>query len=631
MSLFDIIAVLMTLAAVFGYMNHRWLKLDSSVGLLLISLAASLGIMALHWAFPHLQIVTSLQTWAGGIDFNEALMHGMLGFLLFAGALHVDLEYFALRKLSIASLATVGLLLSTFLVGTASYYLFQVLDMQVSYLACLVFGSLISPTDPIAVMGTLKTLNVPKELEAKIAGESLFNDGVAVVIFTGLVALLLSQAGGHEATAVIGQMDGNGAAHGASPGGMGSVDLAVLFVREAGGGALLGLLFGYLAYRLMLSIDDYKVEVMLTLALVMGAYSLAWALHVSGPIAVVVAGLLIGNRGRALAMSEEVVDYLEKFWELIDEILNALLFLLIGVEVLVVAFNAKGLLAGVILIAIVLLARFVSVWLPISLISLRRKFPRGVVRILTWAGLRGGISVALALSLPAIPEKSLILTCTYIACCGNSCNSVRSRGQQVEVGDVDEVIRPDFQRCHQAFGLGPAVVVVLALFQHDFQLEIGAEALDLVQMDARAPGHQQRPLLAHATQFAERHRQKRTQPVGIVGPMDGVGRGLGALGVGPVVEDEFGAGVGPGVDEFPQLQPAGWNAEEGVGLTQQIAWLVGQSLGQGAGACRIVHASLDLDVDGHGILSFGLCLGKCVRLDSSLESSTKGQLNAPRG
>ncbi len=398
MNLFDIISLLMVLAALFGYINHRWLKLDPTVGLLMISLASSLGIMLLHWVFPSLAIVGQLQAILGDIDFNRALMHGMLGFLLFAGALHVDLEFFIQRKLTIASLATVGLLISTFIVGYFSWLVFGFLGFDIGFLPCLIFGSLISPTDPIAVMGTLKTLHAPKDLEANIAGESLFNDGVAVVVFTALVAMLDIQSG-------------HGGGHGEALGGM---DVIFFFLREAGGGALLGLAAGYLAYRMMLSIDDYKVEVLITLALVMGAYSLAWSVHVSGPIAMVVAGILIGNRGRAFAMSEEVADYLEKFWELLDEILNALLFMLIGVEVLVISFSGMGVLAGLIVIVIVLLARFVSVWIPISLIGLRSEFPRGVTRILTWAGLRGGISVALALSLPPIPEKGLILTCTYI-------------------------------------------------------------------------------------------------------------------------------------------------------------------------------------------------------------------------
>lgn len=399
MSLFDIVSLLMVLAAVFGYINHRWLRLEPTVGLLMISLVSSLVMMFIHWAFPGLEMYAQLQETLSNIDFNRALMHGMLGFLLFAGALHVDLEYFVKRKLTIGSLATLGLLMSTFLVGYLSYLLFGFLGFEANFLACLIFGALISPTDPIAVMGTLKTLDAPKDLEANIAGESLFNDGVAVVLFTALVAMLGGDAHG---------------GHGGHGGNMGGWDIAFFFLQEAGGGAVLGLVAGYLAYRMMLSIDDHIVEVMITLALVMGAYSVAWALHVSGPIAVVVAGILIGNRGRALAMSDEVADYLEKFWELLDEILNAILFMLIGIEVLVIAFSMKAALAGLVVIGIVLGARFVSVWLPVSLVGLKNEFPRGVARILTWAGLRGGISVALALSLPPIPEKNLILVCTYL-------------------------------------------------------------------------------------------------------------------------------------------------------------------------------------------------------------------------
>ena len=399
MNLFDISAVLVCLAAIFGYLNHRYLKLEPAVGMLLISLISSLALMALDWVVPGFGLVTSVRAYMANIDFNEALMHGMLAFLLFAGALHVDLDYFVKRKATIASLATIGLLISMGLVAAMSKGVFSLLGLQTSWLACLIFGSLISPTDPISVMGTLKTLHAPKELEAKIAGESLFNDGVAVVIFTGLVTLLPAQGGevaghGHEALGVGG--------------------LLLLFVQEAGGGIVLGLVAGYLAYRLMLSIDDYKVEVIITLALVMGSYSLAFALHVSGPIAMVTAGMLIGNRGRALAMSEEVADYLEKFWELIDEFLNAVLFLLIGIEVLAVAFHLETAITGLIMIPAVLLARLISVSVPISLLRIRSVYLPGTVRILTWAGLRGGISVALALSLPPIPEKQLILTCTYL-------------------------------------------------------------------------------------------------------------------------------------------------------------------------------------------------------------------------
>ena len=401
MDLFDVIAVLLTIAAVFGYLNSRFLNLESSVGLLVISLVSSLGVLLLAELAPDLELVAIIRGYVVNIDFNEALMHGMLGFLLFAGALHADLDYFVQKRWTISLLATLGLLISTVLVAAMSKALFGLLGLHASWLACLVFGALISPTDPIAVMGTLKTLHAPPSLEAKIAGESLFNDGVAVVVFTGLAALLQSQTG-HA---------GDAHGHGDS---MGAAGLAWLFVREAGGGVLLGLAAGWLAYRMMLTIDDYKVEVLVTLALVMGGYSLALALHISGPIAMVTAGLLIGNRGRAFAMSDEVADYLEKFWELVDEILNAVLFLLIGVEIIVMAFPAANAVAGLISIAMVLLARLISVSVPITLLRWRTEFSQGVVRILTWAGLRGGISVALALSLPPIPEKPLILTCTYM-------------------------------------------------------------------------------------------------------------------------------------------------------------------------------------------------------------------------
>ena len=401
-NLFDIAAVLLTLAALFGYVNHRFLRLEPTVGLMLIALVSSLSIILLDLLFPRLGVAELVRGYLSNIDFNEALMHGMLGFLLFAGALHVDLDFFAQRKWAIVLLATGGLLISLFLVGVLSKGLFTLLGLEASWLACLIFGALISPTDPIAVMGTLKTLQAPPSLEAKIAGESLFNDGVAVVVFTGLVALLGTSAG-----------HGSPAAHGADEN-LKALDLAFLFLREAGGGTLLGLITGYAAYRLMLSIDDYRVEVMITLALVMASYSLCYSLHFSGPIAVVCAGLLIGNRGRALAMSEEVTDYLEKFWELVDEILNAVLFLLIGIEVLVISFNRNSIMAGLVVIVIVLLARWVSVSIPISM--LRRggaEFTPGAVRILTWAGLRGGISVALVLSLPPISEKPILVTCTY--------------------------------------------------------------------------------------------------------------------------------------------------------------------------------------------------------------------------
>jgi CPA1 family monovalent cation:H+ antiporter len=397
-NLFDVVAVLVVLAALFGFLNRRYLNLEATVGMMLIGLVSSLTLVFLHHLLPDLGLVSAIRDYLTNIDFNKALMEGMLAFLLFAGALHVDLDFFAEKKWTIVSLATVGLLISMAVVGVSSFVLFGALGLEVSLLACLIFGSLISPTDPIAVMGTLKTLNAPPSLHAKIAGESLFNDGVAVVVFTSLVTLL----------------GAGGAAHGAHGGEMNSAALLFLFLQETGGGIVLGLAAGYVVYRMMLSIDAYSVEVLLTLALVMGCYSLARLLHLSGPIAVVCAGIFIGNRGRALAMSETVVDYLEKFWELIDEMLNAVLFLLIGIEVLVIAFSITSVAAGIACIVIVLFARLLSVSVPISLMRRHSEFTPGVVRILTWAGLRGGISVALVLSLPPIPEKPLLVTCTYV-------------------------------------------------------------------------------------------------------------------------------------------------------------------------------------------------------------------------
>jgi CPA1 family monovalent cation:H+ antiporter len=395
MSLFDIAAVLISLSAAFGYINHRTLKLDPAVGLLLMSLASSLSLLALHWIFPQMDLLTQIQAWVSDFDFNETLMHGMLGFLLFAAALHIDLDQFLGHWRAIASLATIGLLISTALVGGMSWMVFNALGLDISLIHCLIFGSLISPTDPIAVMGSLKSLHAPASLKALIAGESLFNDGVAVVVFSVLVMT----------------MGGSAVGHGPAPDGM---QIAIFFLREAGGGALLGLISGYAAYRLMLSIDDYLLEVLITLALVMGGYSLGWALHVSAPIAMVVAGIFVGNRARNEAMSAQVSDYVTKFWELIDEFLNGVLFMLIGVEVLVVTLSKAGLLAGLIMILVVLGSRFLSISGPISILRHWNSFPRGTIRILSWAGLRGGISVALALSLPSGPERNLIVTSTYV-------------------------------------------------------------------------------------------------------------------------------------------------------------------------------------------------------------------------
>lgn len=391
MNISDVLALLITLAALFSYINAKLIKLPTTIGLLLISLLMSLGIIAT--GSLGLGLEDSARHLLASIDFNEALMQGMLSALLFAGALHVHLDELAKQKWVVAVLASVGVVTSTFLVGYAAYYLFALLGLGIPLIYCLLFGALISPTDPIAVLGILKTVGAPKALETKIAGESLFNDGVAVVVFL----VLLGFTG-----------------HGHSDEEISAVSVLTLFAQEAIGGAIFGLVVGYIIYKMLESIDNYQVELLLTLALVLGGYSLAMKLHISGPIAIVVAGLLIGNSGRRFAMSDKTRQNLDTFWELVDEVLNAILFVLIGLEVLILAFNPQYLWAGLIMIPVTLLARFLSVGVPITLMKKHRTFTPRTIRILTWGGLRGGISIALALSLPAGTEREAILMITYV-------------------------------------------------------------------------------------------------------------------------------------------------------------------------------------------------------------------------
>jgi len=389
MEVLDLAALLLTLAAIFSYINFRFLKLPTTIGIMLIAMLISISLVVLgHCGFESIQNKATVVL--EGIDFNKALMHGMLSFLLFSGALHVNLEDLAQHKWIISILATFGVVMSTFMVGSIAWMVFLLIGLKLPFIYCLLFGSLIAPTDPIAVIGILKKAGVPKSLETKITGESLFNDGVAVVVFLVIMGIV---TGGHDVTA----------GH-----------IMLLFVKEAIGGVLFGLAIGWLAYRMLKSVDNYQVEVLLTLALVMGGYAFAHAIHVSGPIAMVVAGIFIGNRGRLFAMSENTREHLDSFWELMDEILNAVLFLLIGLEILVLTIKGNYLIAGLIMIPVVLLARFISVGIPVTFMRRIRDFSPHAVKILTWGGLRGGISVALALSIPNGPEREVLLTVTYI-------------------------------------------------------------------------------------------------------------------------------------------------------------------------------------------------------------------------
>jgi len=387
MNLFDITALLITLTAIFSFINHCTLKLPMTIGVMLIGLLMSLTLLLLK----PLGIDLTIQAAAilKSIDFNQTLMHGMLSYLLFAGALHVNLADLARQKWLITSLATIGVLASTAIIGGLLWLSLSLIDIELPFIYCLVFGALISPTDPIAVLAILRTVHAPKSLETKITGESLFNDGVGVVIF-----MLISGFAFGEVDITIGSV-------------------VIFFLKEVLGGVVFGFVVGGITYAMLKRVDNYQVEILLTLALVTGGYALAEALHFSAPIAVVVAGLMIGNHGRLLAMSEITREHLDTFWELIDEILNAVLFVLIGLEILIITFESQLLIAGGISIVIVLFARFVSVGMPVLVIRKFRELTPGVTRILTWGGLRGGISVALALSLPASPERETILTITY--------------------------------------------------------------------------------------------------------------------------------------------------------------------------------------------------------------------------
>jgi CPA1 family monovalent cation:H+ antiporter len=388
MDLLTIVSVLISLSAVFSFINYLYFRLPRTIGLMLFALILSIALIVIGrtgWDLRD-QAAALIRR----IDFNRFLLQGMLGFLLFAGALHVEANELMQHKRIIFLLATAGTLFSTFLVGVLVWLVLRLMGPALPLIYCLLFGALISPTDPVAVLGILKELKVPKSIETQMAGEALFNDGVGVALFI----VLMGVAGGEPGISI-------------GP-------LALLFVKEAFGGILIGLAIGWIAYQMLKRVDNYQVEVLITLGLVMGGYDLAHSLNTSGPLAIVAAGLLIGNHGRAFAMSETTRKNLDTFWELIDEILNAILFILIGIEVLVLEINFHYFLAGMVVIPLVLLARLVSVGVPFGLLGAQIPFRKNAVKTLTWGGLRGGIAVALALSIPQGPQRGIIVFITYM-------------------------------------------------------------------------------------------------------------------------------------------------------------------------------------------------------------------------
>lgn len=390
MSGLSFIAILLTLSAVFGILNYRLLRVHASTGVLIIALGVSILAIAVD---PLVSFVSFRQLsldLLGTINLPATLMNGALAFLLFAGSMHVDIRELLRRKWTVLALATLGVVIAVAVFGTGIFFVFKALGQPVPFIWCLVVGAILAPTDPVSVVGLLKRLGLPAGFRAIFAGEALFNDGVGVVVFTVFLGLATSHAHVDVVT-----------------------EVARSFLLEAVGAAFLGFVTGWVALRLMRRVDDYNLELILTLALATGTYSLASSLGLSGPIAVVVAGLAMGSETGHSAMSEIAQHHVSTFWSMIDELLNTLLFLLIGLEFVSVPLSGFDLLAGGIAILLALFARFISILLPAAFLRLHDILEPHALAVLTWGGLRGGISVALALSLPGEAPRGHLLPVVY--------------------------------------------------------------------------------------------------------------------------------------------------------------------------------------------------------------------------
>lgn len=389
MELYYSFSALIVLASIFAYLNYRFLKLPSTIGIMVIAIVVSIflvsfGETVLPRTFGHLNKLM------GSIDFTEVLMGAMLNFLLFAGGIHININDLKEQFWPVVIFSTAGVVISTFVVGFGVYYLLPLVGLQLPFIYCLVFGALISPTDPVAVLSILKQANVSKSLETKVAGESLFNDGMAVVVFTVVMQLAIGK-----------EVD------------LGVENIILLLMKEAGGGLLLGVILGWVTSRLMREVDDYIISVLVTLSVVMGGYLIARQMHISGPLTMVAAGLFMGNFNVKFKMKSVTQDYLIKFWELIDEILNAVLFLFIGFELLMIKDLKHFMIPGLVAIVVVLLARFISIWGPTKFMSFKTRFSPQTVKVLVWGGIRGGVSIALAMSIPKGEYSNVILSITY--------------------------------------------------------------------------------------------------------------------------------------------------------------------------------------------------------------------------
>ena len=389
MELYYSFSVLIVLAAFFAYINYRVLKLPSTIGIMVIAIIVSVTLVASGENFLP-KTTSHLTQLVHSFDFTEVLMGAMLNFLLFAGGIHINIKDLKEQFGPVLIFSTVGVIISTFAVGFGVYYLLPLVGVQMPLIYCIVFGALISPTDPVAVLSVLKQAKVSKSLETKVAGESLFNDGMAVVVFTVVLQIAIGK-----------DIDLN------------VENIGLLLLREAGGGLLLGVLLGFSASRALRMVDDYIISVLITLAVVMGGYLIAREMHISAPLAMVAAGLFMGNFSESFKMKSETQDYLIKFWELIDEIMNAVLFLFIGFELLLIKDLNEYLVAGGICILIVLLARWVAIFIPTKFMAFKYRFSPQTVKVLVWGGIRGGVSIALALSIPVNEYSQIIISITY--------------------------------------------------------------------------------------------------------------------------------------------------------------------------------------------------------------------------
>ncbi len=388
MDFYTIASIVLTIAVIIGYINYRFVKLQATIAITIGALIIS-SVLILIGEFGFTGIEHNVEMVLRQIPFHDLLINGMLSFLLFAGSLRIDIAYLKDQKWEIAVLALIGTIVSTLLVAVLIYYILPLFGVALNFIYCLLFGALISPTDPIAVIATFKELGAPKGLSVIVEGESLFNDGVAIVIFLTIYQLAFN---GHQVTWQA---------------------TSLLFLRQAVGGIIYGGIIGLIAYRLMRPIDDRKIEILITLLIVTAAYALARYLNISGPLAMVVAGIFIGNRGKEFTMLKKSVENLENFWELIEEIINTILFLLIGLELLVIYIDKNIVIAALLSIPLVLLIRSVIVAIPMNIFKIWRRYPRGTIRILIWGGLRGGLALALALSLPGGNQRNLILGMTF--------------------------------------------------------------------------------------------------------------------------------------------------------------------------------------------------------------------------